>query len=125
MDPKKVLIIGAGISGLTATKHALDAGLTPVTLERSKDLGGVWNPSTGRIWDRLSTNIVKYAAQFVEFPFTENIPAFPLGHHVFDYLKEYACKFNLFPHIKFNCEVTRVEKVAGDEETFYRVSWRD
>ena len=44
MKTEKVLIIGTGISGLAATKHALDAGLNPITLEKNKDLGGIWNP---------------------------------------------------------------------------------
>ena len=41
---KTVLIVGAGPSGLAAAKYALQAGMTPIVLERRADLGGVWHP---------------------------------------------------------------------------------
>ena len=124
MDPKKVLIIGAGISGLAAAKYALDSGLAPLVLERNKDLGGIWNPQTGSTWNGLCTNFCKYNAQLSDLPYPEDTPMFPLNHQVFNYLKDYASKFNLLPHIRFDCKVTRLEKVVDEEETRYRVSWR-
>ena len=125
MDPNKVLIIGTGISGLAATKHALGAGLTPVTLERNSDIGGVWNPETGSTWDGLCTNVCKYNVQLGSLSYPEDTPMFPLRHQVFDYMKSYVDKYNLLPHIRFNCEVTRLEKIPGEKETRYRVSWQE
>lgn len=40
--PKKVAIVGAGVSGLTSTKCCLDEGLEPTCFESSDDIGGVW-----------------------------------------------------------------------------------
>jgi dimethylaniline monooxygenase (N-oxide forming) len=38
----KVLIIGAGASGLPALKVALEYGLEAVCWEKSTDIGGLW-----------------------------------------------------------------------------------
>ena len=40
--PKKVAIVGAGVSGLASIKCCLDEGLEPTCFERSDDIGGVW-----------------------------------------------------------------------------------
>ncbi|KAL7984728.1 hypothetical protein Chor_003298 [Crotalus horridus] len=39
---KRVAILGAGASGLTAIKCCLDEGLQPTCFERSEDIGGLW-----------------------------------------------------------------------------------
>lgn len=38
----KVAVVGAGVSGLAATKCCLDEGLEPTCFEKSQDIGGVW-----------------------------------------------------------------------------------
>ncbi len=40
---KKVAIIGAGASGLTATKCCLEEGLKPVCFEKTDQIGGLWH----------------------------------------------------------------------------------
>ena len=40
---RRVAIIGAGCSGLTAIKSCLEEGLVPVCFERSNCIGGLWN----------------------------------------------------------------------------------
>ena len=39
---RRVAVIGAGSSGLVATKCCLDEGLEPTCFERSEDIGGLW-----------------------------------------------------------------------------------
>ncbi len=43
---KRIAVIGAGASGLTAMKCCVDEGLTPVCFERSGEIGGLWNYTT-------------------------------------------------------------------------------
>lgn len=49
---KKVLVIGAGASGLPAIKTALEYGFMVVCYEKAKDIGGLWRfksaPEPGR-----------------------------------------------------------------------------
>lgn len=39
---KRVAVIGAGASGLTAIKCCLDEGLEPTCFEKTDDIGGLW-----------------------------------------------------------------------------------
>ena len=39
---RRVLVIGAGASGLVCIKTCLDEGLEPVCFESSDDIGGLW-----------------------------------------------------------------------------------
>lgn len=43
MEPKKVVIIGGGISGLAACKFILSKGLIPIVVEARGAIGGVWS----------------------------------------------------------------------------------
>ena len=36
-------VIGAGVSGLVATKTFIEKGLSVLCLEKSSDVGGLWN----------------------------------------------------------------------------------
>lgn len=42
MAQKKVVIIGAGASGLCSIKWCLEHGLVPVCFDTSDDIGGLW-----------------------------------------------------------------------------------
>ncbi|VDK51649.1 unnamed protein product [Anisakis simplex] len=42
-DRRLIAIVGAGSSGITATRQALDYGFEPVAFEVSKTFGGLWN----------------------------------------------------------------------------------
>lgn len=39
---RRVAVVGAGISGLAATKCCLEEGLEPTCFEQSEDIGGLW-----------------------------------------------------------------------------------
>ena len=43
MSGKRVAVIGAGASGLTAIKTCLDEGLEPTCFERGSYIGGLWH----------------------------------------------------------------------------------
>ena len=48
--PKKVIIVGGGLAGLSCAKYVADAGHVPIVLERGKVLGGkvsAWQDKDG------------------------------------------------------------------------------
>ena len=121
-SPRRVLIIGAGCSGLAAIKSCLDEGLEPVCLERSSDIGGLWNYKdndvTGNagIYRSLVINTSKEMMMFSDFPPPENFPPFLTHEKVLEYFRLYADHFGLLRYIRFGAEVIRVSR-AEDYET--------
>ena len=42
MPGKRIMVVGAGVSGLGAIKICLEEGLEPICFEESNDIGGLW-----------------------------------------------------------------------------------
>lgn len=111
MIPKKrVAIIGAGPAGLVAAKEAIEHGLEPVVFEKHAELGGLWHPETGSTWHGLRTNLSKLTSAFPAFPWPENASEFPTQQEMYEYLHNYAKKYELRGYIKFNCTVQLIQQ---------------
>ncbi|XP_046375796.2 flavin-containing monooxygenase 5-like isoform X1 [Haliotis rufescens] len=118
MDAKKrVAIVGAGISGLSAIKSCLEEGLEPVCFEQYDNLGGVWHYTEeyregqgARAFDNLTTNISKEMFSFSDFPIPSHFPPFLTCSMVHDYLKSYCENFGLGKHIHLNTKVINIRK---------------
>lgn len=109
MSFMKILIIGAGPSGLVSAKTALAKGIEIEVFEKAETLGGVWRPD-GLAWPGMHVNISRYSGVFSDFPWEDNKSDFPTTGDMHDYLFAYAKHFNLEPHIKFGRSVTSVAK---------------
>jgi cation diffusion facilitator CzcD-associated flavoprotein CzcO len=48
VSPKQVCVIGAGVSGLAAAKAFAEHGHKVTIIEKSGNLGGVWDPARWR-----------------------------------------------------------------------------
>lgn len=120
---KKIAIIGAGSSGLTAIKCCLDEGLEPVCIERSSDIGGLWNYSEGitegnpSIYNSLVINTSKEMMMYSDFPPPENFPYFLKHTKVLEYFRLYAEQFRLLRYISFNTEVKYIRKSEDYDTT--------
>ena len=121
---KRVLIVGAGSSGLAAIKACLEEDQQPVCLEKTLDLGGLWNysdgpsaPGTAGIYESLVINTCKEMMAFSDFPVPEDVPQFLTHANVLCYFRMYAVHFGLLPYIRFNTEVRHVRKADDYEET--------
>ncbi|XP_038902162.1 probable flavin-containing monooxygenase 1 isoform X2 [Benincasa hispida] len=106
MEPKKVAIIGAGISGLAACKYILSKGLVPIVLEARGAIGGVWN-------ETLKSTVLqtpKQIFQFSDFSWPKSVTEeFPLYNKVLDYIRSYAEHFGLMKYIRLNSRVLSME----------------
>ena len=116
---KRVAVIGAGASGLTAMKCCLEEDLEPVCYERSDHIGGLWhytpNSVDGQACVMKSTiiNTNKEIMSYSDFPAPAEYPIYMHNTKVSQYLKMYASHFGVEKYIRFNHEVVSV-KQAGD-----------
>ena len=79
---KRVAVIGAGASGLTAMKCCLDEGLLPVCFERVDEVGGLWyytervREGQGCVMKSTIMNTCKEMMCFSDFPPAPEFPNF-------------------------------------------------
>ena len=109
--PRRVCVIGAGISGLVTAKVLLEDGFDPLVFEKDAALGGVWSPS--RTYPGLCANNTRDTYAFSDHPYPPTAGMFPSAEQVRDYLGSYADRFGLRPRLRFRSEVLRVARPAG------------
>ncbi|KAI8901608.1 flavin monooxygenase-like protein [Globomyces pollinis-pini] len=115
-ETKRVAIIGAGPSGLTAIKHCLEEGLLPVCFEAGSNIGGLWRYCTkgereshSSVYKSTVVNTSKQMMAFSDSPIPSEWPNFLPHELVADYLELYCDKFKLGKHIKFNRQVQSIK----------------
>src|SRR5207237_10464363 len=123
----RVVIIGAGMSGLLAAHRLKDAGVEFVVLEKDDDVGGTWLENTypGCRVDNPNHNYSYSFAQRHDWPYH-----FSTQDVLHDYFARCAETFDLRRHIRFGTEVieaawsdadnnwsVRVRTNTGEEET--------
>jgi 4-hydroxyacetophenone monooxygenase len=97
----KVIIVGAGVSGLCAAINLKRAGIPFTILEKSATVGGTW-------WDNrypgagVDTPNHLYSYSFAPYDWSMY---FALRDELHAYLEHVADKFELRPHIRFGTEV--------------------
>ena len=132
MEKKRVAVIGAGASGLTAIKCSLDEDLEPICFERTSDIGGLWyfTPEIreGQACVMKSTviNTSKEMMCYSDFPIPQNFPNFMHNTKVLEYFRLYASHFNLLKHILFNREVSELKRASDfDSSGKWQLTVRD
>ncbi|WAR12663.1 FMO5-like protein [Mya arenaria] len=110
MAKTKLLVIGAGASGLTAIKCCLDEGLEPVCFERSSYVGGLWHYTDeveeGQACVMKSTvaNTSKEMMCYSDFPIPSEFAMYMRNTKVDCYLNMYADNLKLKEYIQLNRE---------------------
>ncbi|XP_042896617.2 flavin-containing monooxygenase 5 [Parasteatoda tepidariorum] len=122
-ERKKIAVIGAGPSGLTAMKCCKEKGFIPVCYERNNDAGGLWRyheediEGVASVMRTTIINTSKEAGAFSDFPPPKSFPNYMHNSKMFNYFMRYAENFDLLRHIKFNLEVVKVEPTPDFERT--------
>jgi dimethylaniline monooxygenase (N-oxide forming) len=119
---KRIAIIGAGRSGLLTARHALQHGLAPTVFERAAEVGGLWSPSNTTIWHGLHANLTKHSMTLVDHPWPANTALFPSKHEINEYLRAYAHRFRLGPHILLRHQVTFISQFVDGR---WRIDYLD
>jgi thioredoxin reductase len=111
----RVLVIGAGSSGLAAAKNLRDHGFDVDVVEREDDLGGNWNfgKPNSRVYESTHMISSKPFTQFPDFPMPDRDPDYLHHTQVLAYLRRYAEHFGLLPLIEFETAVERVSPDGG------------
>jgi 4-hydroxyacetophenone monooxygenase len=107
----QTLIIGAGMSGLLTAIHLQRAGLPFIIIDKNADVGGTWFENT------YPGCRVDNPNHLYSYSFEPNHD-WPMHYSTQDILYQYfrrvADKYNLRPHIRFNCEL---ETAVFNEQT--------
>lgn len=101
----KVLVIGAGVSGLCAAINLQAAGVPFEVIERNPTVGGVWwenkYPGAG-----VDTPNHLYSFSFSSYDWKKY---FCLRDELHDYLEHVSQQFDVRKNIRFNTSVNRIE----------------
>jgi cation diffusion facilitator CzcD-associated flavoprotein CzcO len=110
----RVLVVGAGSSGLTAAKNLRERGAAVDVVEREDDVGGNWNAAAASSRVYASTHMIssKPFTQFPDFPMPDDDPDYLHHEQVHRYLRRYASHFGLREVIRFRTEVAACTPVA-------------
>jgi cation diffusion facilitator CzcD-associated flavoprotein CzcO len=122
------LVIGAGPAGLAAIRSLKNAGLPVEAAERNADVGGQWLYGAQSSAVYASTHLIssKSTTAFADFPMPEEWPAYPGRVQIEEYFKNFAKRSDLYPLIRFNDGVAKLERLDGGwRATFDKSETRD
>lgn len=111
----RVLVIGAGPSGLVALKNLRQLGIDAVAVDRNLDVGGNWDIRSPHSSVYESTHLIssKGMTQFVDCPMPEEYPEYPSHHEVLSYLHFYVKRFDLGRYVRQETSVISLKKGEG------------
>ncbi len=122
------LVIGAGPAGLAAIRSLKEAGISVEAAERNADVGGQWLYGAPSSAVYASTHLIssKATTAFADFPMPAEWPPYPSHVQIQQYFKNFAKYFDLYPLIRFNDGVAKLERNNGGwRATFDRGEVRD
>ncbi len=108
VSPKQVCVIGAGVSGLAAAKAFSEHGHKVTIVEKSGDIGGVWDPS--RSYPDVQTQSPKDLYRYTDKAMPASYPEWPKGPQVHAYLADYARSHGLEKMMRLNTAVNSMSR---------------
>ena len=107
----RVVIIGAGLSGLCMAMKLAATGIDFVILEKDADLGGTWLEN---VYPGCGVDTPGHLYSFSFAPNPELTRYFAKRAEVHAYLERLASQFDIRRYIRFNTEVVQARYRAGD-----------
>src|SRR6266852_4168840 len=102
-------LIGAGPVGLGMAKALLEHKIPYEQLEADRELGGNWLHG---VYETVHIISSRRTTEYADYPMPADYPDFPSRQQMLDYLRDYAQKFQLTPHIQFNTKVVMALPLA-------------
>lgn len=104
---KRVLIIGAGPSGLVALKEMLQHGHDAVAVEKASEIGGVFGLKSAMLYEGLHLTTSNFFTAFSDFPPLDDAIRYWTAREYGEYLVRYAEHYGLLSKIRLNTRVVR------------------
>jgi hypothetical protein len=121
MANKRVCVIGAGPSGITALKNLLDEGIEAIAYDRNEDVGGNWiyseEESHSSVFETTHIISSKTLSQYEDFTFDDFDPTvadYPSHDELRRYFQAYARHFKLYDHIEFGTMVLHCQRHGAE-----------
>lgn len=115
-ERKRVVIVGAGPSGLVALKEMLEAGHDATLIEKSHVIGGVFSTLKESAYDGLYLTISNVFMSYSDFPCEEDYIKYSKKEEYAEYLNRYAEHFKLLDHARL--ETTVEDATLGQDGTW-------
>lgn len=120
MNDKKVCLIGAGSSGLTAAKTLFERNIPFDCFEKGSGVGGLWRYQNDNrmsaAYRSLHINTSRDKMNFADYPMPRDYPDFPHHSLVLRYLEDFTDHFVFRDRIQFQTSVVSV--VPQSDGTF-------
>lgn len=113
----KYAVIGSGPCGIAMLRCLVKMNIPCQGFEYHTQVGGIWNNDNplSTMYDSAHLISSKTMTQYDEYPFADNVADFPHQSVMKKYFLGFAEKFNLNEVIRFNSEITNVDKKENDE----------
>jgi hypothetical protein len=119
---KKICVIGAGPSGITAAKHLLEEGMDVTVYDQQKDVGGNWlfsdEPGHSSVFETTHIISSRALSEYDDYPMPADYPDYPSHRQLAAYFQSYARHFGVYPTIQFQ---TIVLECSKEEDGRWRV----
>lgn len=110
----KVCVIGAGSSGIAASKQLHQHGIPFDTYEKASSVGGLWNfghdAGHNAAYRSLHINTSKQIMEFSDYPMPADYPDYPGHEEIADYFADYIEHFGFGDKIQLNTAVDHAER---------------
>lgn len=116
----KVLIVGAGPSGLVALKEMRELGIEAFAVDSGDEIGGVFARSSKVTYEKLYLTIPNMFMAFSDFPPKDTNVKYWSKDEYTDYLESYADHFGLKKFIRLNTSVEEAKLI--DSGNLWEVS---
>ena len=113
-----VCVIGAGSSGIAATKTLHERGIEVDCFEKSDRVGGNWvfgnRNGMSSAYRSLHINTSRARMEYSDFPMPASYPDFPHHSQIAAYFEAYVDRFGFRDRIRFETGVERARRIDAD-----------
>lgn len=104
MHHQRVVIIGAGTSGLSTAVALADRGIRPLVVDKADQVGSSWRSR----YDRLCLNTGRQFSHLPNRPYPKGTPTYPTRDQVIAHLEQHATDGGI--DLLLGCSTERIER---------------